>query len=311
MRKYGSVAAFVAVTLLAGCGQSDDASKNKTAKTEGDAAQMADNAVPGADGAPSCPPQMSKASGPDIVGIHLGIPGAEAVAIAQCHSPSAKLKPEDSWMQLETHGIKLKPQLVRLTAGVAHVCRQGDVQCMFRDKEWDQVDEQITIAAPGVPGHETVAGLWRTQNFAEGSQPAVTDMVAALIKKYGQPQSQRDYSPPQYPAPGRLEIYWQTDPSGAPMTEQNPNYSRCVGSVRADGETSQQWSGGCGLSISASVERSRTNPDLAANLKVGMMDQGKTFNYGEAIQQQLDRLDRERRKQELNNAKQSGSNVQL
>lgn len=312
MRKFGLFAAFMAMSLLAGCGQSDDPAKGNASKDKAGTDRVADNAVPGADGAaPSCPPELSKASGPDIVGIHLGISGAEAFAIAQCHAPSAKVKPEDSWLQLEAHGIKLKQQLVRLTAGVAHVCRQGDVQCMLSGKEWDQIDEEITIASPGVPGHEAVAGVWRTQNFVEGSQPVVNDMIAALIKKYGQPQSQRNYSPPEYPAPGRMEIYWQTDPSGAPMSEQNPNYNRCVGSVRPDGETTQQWSDGCGMSISASIDRSRTNPDLAASLKVGIMDQAKTYAYGEAIQQQLNQMDGARRQEELNKAKQSGSNVQL
>src|SRR3546814_10510760 len=60
--------------------------------------------------------------------------------------------------------------------------------CGFGSREWTHVDEVVTVATPGAPGHETAMVVWRSQNFREGGMPALQSVIDALVAKYGQPQ---------------------------------------------------------------------------------------------------------------------------
>lgn len=255
------------------------------------------------DGLPEldCPPAIrSKLAGPDINGMKLGLSYGEALALARCSQKDAVVTTENNFIQgLKLGTLKLGPQSFTVQSGDTSACKYGSYQAMHAcgagNQVWNHVAESVTVATPGVPGHETAAGIWRTQGYKPGEAPAVETVRQALIKKYGEPQLNHRYDDSRG---GELRMYWLDDPSGQPISAQNPLLRRCQ-TVSPKGDDSQSWSEACGLSISASIEFAPDNPLLVKAFSVGMMDQAKLFAYGDAMQAQIDAMERQRKQDEL------------
>src|SRR3546814_7579799 len=93
-------------------------------------------------------------------------------------------------LRLDTSGIELGPQAFTVQQGKSKPCdyQRNWQGCGFGSREWTHVDEVVTVATPGAPGHETAMVVWRSQNFREGGMPALQSVIDALVAKYGQPQ---------------------------------------------------------------------------------------------------------------------------
>lgn len=299
-----------ALAALAACGGSDDG------KPAAEAAKPATTAKADQSGekkAPlKCPAKVNASlPGPDIIGLKLGMSHAEALNIVRCHTRDEGFTsmPTRWFDRMQTYGIELGPQAITAMVGDTEECNFrsfNDMQrCGAGNRVWKHVAENITVATPGMPGRETVVGVWRTQRFKDGEMPAVAAVTEALVKKYGVPQEKLAMGPLHD------RLAWGWDATDAPVTNPNPLFGQCVSAgAGARGQDSQSWAEGCGLNIKAMISKSRANPDLAEEISVGMLHQQNLYNYQLALEDELARVDGERRRQELEKARQS-SDVQL
>lgn len=260
-----------------------------------------------------CPPRLAGTApdGPDIIGLRLGMSHADALALVRCHTKDeGHLDLPVRWFdRMETFGIGLGPQAISVMTGDTEECSFSSFSDMQRcgpgNRVWLHTAESITVATPGLPGKEAVVGIWRTQQFRENEMPPAEAVYAALMEKYGAPQGSHRQS-------DRHEVHtWDMTVNGEPLTAQHPVYHQCTNSgVRPRGTDSQSWTEGCGLSIKAMLIRSRTNADLVEEISVGMLDQQRLWDHQKAFEQGLRDIDAERRRQELDRAKDT-TNVQL
>ncbi|GAB4524303.1 MAG: hypothetical protein Kow00133_12510 [Amphiplicatus sp.] len=260
-----------------------------------------------------CPAKTTKGlAGPDIIGVKLGMNRDEALNVVRCHAKNAHIAFEDRWFDsrtFRTYETKLEKQAFIAQTGETADCDyrsyQGMQRCGMGGRQWDHVAERIKVAAPGVPGKETVVGVWRTQSFKEGETPAVESVIAALVEKYGpfQRMSARPIKNNLWSR--RIELAWISGLDGAPLGEAHPLFSQCAVNVRGRMEEGQSWQDGCGMSIAATLLTPRANPDVIGEFSVGMMHQSELFAYQEALQLELDEIERKRRAEELEAAKSS------
>ncbi len=294
-----------ALAFVSGCGGHDAAP-----------AAGADPAAPDASPAmPHCPVAVRKdLAGPDIVGLKLGMTLPEALGTARCAlGGDARVKPENQWLDhLDTYGVELGTQSFAVKKGESHPCNyQKEWQSCDGAIKWERVDEIVTVATPGAPGHEKAVAVWRVRNFRDGQMPPVQTIVDALVAKYGPPQRTQDSDQPNGYTAGYRELEWIQDRRGAPLADPNPLYRQCLGAVHAYGEqTDVQWKDGCGLNVWARISLSGKNPGLALEFDSAMVQQSDLYAHAEATQNALRQLGQARREAEVKNA-QAGSDVHL
>lgn len=317
--RVGSAALAACMLLSAACGGSGEA--NDTAGETASSAKLAGGAKPApkaeaADdglGKLKCPAKANKSlAGPDIIGVKLGMARDEALNVVRCHTKDAHIEFEDRWFDprtLNSYQLKLEKQAFTAQSGETSACSYRtfeDMQrCGMGNRVWDHVSESIKVAAPGVPGNETVVGVWRMQSFKEGETPAVETVIAALTEKYGPFQRKTIDKVNNNLWSDRIELAWASDLDGNPLSEANPSFNQCAFNVRGRSVEGQTWRDGCGMSIGVTLLSPRTNPDVVGELHVGMMHQSNLYAYGEALQMQLEEIEQKRRREELENAKSS------
>lgn len=294
--------------LLAACAKNNGDAPAGGAGDAGSAAQGAAKADL------KCPPKVRELAGPDILGIKLGMSYAEALATAQCAlGADAPVKSEKTWFEhLDTQGVELGPQYFVMKQGNFRPCNYArEWQKCEGANFWEHVDEAIYVAAPGAPGKEQVVAVWRSQYFPEGKRPTVDATLAALKSKYGQPQRSEDYEASSKFS-GESGLEWVQAPDGTPLADPNPLFRQCLDSIsgEADGQADVHWHEGCGLNVSATLNRDRGNPALVAELHVRMERQDAMVAQQHATEDELRRLGDARRAAEV---KQAGdaSNVRL
>jgi len=303
-------AAFAASALLAACGGDDAASSNASStptSTSSKQKQKAASTRP-EDNLPKakCPSKAgAKLSGPDIIGLKLGMSFDEALNHARCALDDGVIGFNNRWFQqMKTGSVTLEKQGFTIQRGETSECvfkSLGDAQkCGLGRRVWDHIDELVSVASPGIDGRQTVVGIWRYQNWKPGAMPSRDSVLAALRDKYGKEGELTDNP--------HGTVSWRYDTAGEPLSKANPQFNACYGITARPGG-SQQWREGCGLSITADLVAPRDNPQLVQTLYVGMAHQENLLNYGEAMQAELDRLDAERRKSEVEGA--SGSAPKL
>jgi len=296
-------AAFAASALLAACG-GDDAGSSKTSSTptsstskkkEKTASMRPEDNLPKA----KCPSKAGdKLGGPDIVGLKLGMTFDDALNHARCAMEDGVIGFNNRWFQqMRTGSTQLEKQGFSIQRGDTSECvfkSLGDAQkCGLGRRVWDHVAEVISVASPGIDGRQTVVGIWRTQNFKPGEMPSRDAVLAALRDKYGKEGELRDDP--------HGTVSWRYEPGGAPLSKSDPQFNACYGITARPGG-SQAWREGCGLSITADLVAPRDNPQLVQSLHVGMAHQENLMNAGDTMQAELDRIDAERRKSEVDNA---------
>lgn len=312
LKSIGLALALSSATLVAACGGGDSNGDGETSAGIGQAGASAqDSTEKKADAAPAkvkCPAKVDKSlTGPDIVGLKLGMTQAMALNVIQCHMPDALITYDNEWFNrnaLNTGAMRLENQMVKARTGETSACNyssyDGMQKCGDGNRQWDFTAEQITLATPGIPGNQTVLGVWRSQYWKEGEMPALAGVVAALTEKYGPYQREEGRDAGYY---GYVHEYsWVTDSAGNVLSEAHPMMIQCSNGVHGRGEEGQSWTNGCGLSITAMVRTFRTNPDVVEELSIGMMDQTAMFEYGDAFQAQIDEAEAKRKADELENA---------
>lgn len=300
---------------MAACGSQSEAGENATGTPGGSPATMAGAAQAGEDGLGKlkCPARIDKRlSGPDIAGLRLGMSLDEAVNVTRCHAKDAIVVFEDRWFDpyaFRTHQMKLERQVLIAQSGETSACDystyNGMQACGLGQRAWDRVDEKIRVAVPGLPGAQTVVGIWRTQTYRDSEMPAIETVIAALTEKYGPYQRRTVQKVNNNLWSDRIELAWASDTSGTPFSEANPIFLNCAVNVHARAEEGQTWQDGCGLSIAVTILAPRANPAVAGELSVGMMNQSEVYAYQEDLQLKLDDIEAARRDDELDKARSS------
>lgn len=314
----GLAVALSCALALGACGGSDAAGEKNAADGRAepaDARKAGGNAAAADDGLGKlkCPAKVGKGlDGPDIIGLRLGMSRDEAVNVVRCHAEDAYVVFEDRWFDpysFKTHQVKLEKQVIIAQSGETSPCNyssfEGMQKCGLGQRAWDFVSERIKVAAPGLPGEERVAGVWRTQSYKEGATPAVETVVAALTKKYGPYQRRVVNRVNNNLWSNRIEIAWVSGVDGETMSEANPIFLNCAVNVRARVDDGQTWQDGCGLTIAVTLLTPRANPDVVGEFSVGMMNQSGLFAYQEELQMKLDDIETKRRSDELESARTS------
>lgn len=249
--------------------------------------------------APQCPPRATTAAaGPDIVGLRLGMGFDEALNHARCAVQDGTVGFSPRWYpQLRPGRVVLERQMFTVQRGDTVDCsfRQlGDAQkCGLGRREWRHIDEQITVAAPGLPGRQTVQALWRQQHWKPGQMPSRDAVLTALRDKYGPESALRSDQ--------HGTVVWRQDAAGRRLVPPDPRYDQCHGPA-ARATSSQGWREGCGFTVTADLVPPRDNPALVQSLYVGLMHQEQLLRHGDALQAELDRVEAERRRSELQQA---------
>ena len=271
--------------------------------------ELEEAAMAGPDGpAPlRCPAKVRKElSGPDIIGLRLGMTLPEAMATTRCSlGEEAVVTEENRWLdRLDTNGVALGTQFFTVEKGSYRPCNFASEWQECRGKfKWEHTDEIVRVATPGVPGKETAMVVWRTQKFRDGQMPSVDATLEALAAKYGPPQVREISDSPRGYSAGTRDLQWVYDRSGNPLSEANPLFGRCRNGVYAGGEnTGASWTDGCGLNISARVVLSGNNPGLVMELHTAMIQQSTTYAYIEGMQAELQRIGNARREAEVKEA---------
>jgi hypothetical protein len=259
--------------------------------------------------APKCPAQVDTTlSGPDIVGMKLGMAREDALNFARCLNKETFVSFEGTWIQgLRSYGAKLAPQVFVAQVGESQPCKFTSMdemqKCGAGHRAWTHVSEKITVVSPGVPGREKVLGIWREQHFKPGEMPTADTLLPALVQKYGPPQITQQHQN------NWMRMDWLQDASGTPIA-QGQRGPQCR-TISARGNESHSWSDACGLTITAVVVLSPENPLLAKELNVGMLNQQQLYRTGTSLQAQLQEMEQQRRQQEAEQGKGAAANVKL
>src|SRR3546814_18524049 len=110
-----------------------------------------------------CPPKVrDDLTGPDVLGVRLGMTHDEALAIVPCAlGEDAPVKTEERWFdRLDTNGIELGPQAFTVPQGETTPCdhhRHWQGGGLGR-RPWTPEDEDLSAAQPGETGTRTDTG---------------------------------------------------------------------------------------------------------------------------------------------------------
>lgn len=307
MKPFAPTTLLAAAALVA-CGNAEPPKPAPPARTT-TAAKAPDKP---SDGLP--PPDCSvkvdaKLPGPDVVGLKLGMPRADALHVARCLNKEAFVSFDGTWIQgLRTYGIKLAPQVFSTHVGETRPCKYSSMdemnKCGVGNRAWTFVAEKITVVSPGVPGREKVMGIWREQRFKPGEMPTADTLLPALVQKYGPPQITQQ-QPNQW-----MRLDWLRDASGTPLGEGTRGHGSCR-TIGARANDSHSWSEACGLTITAMIMLSPENPLLARELNIGLLDQATLYRTGRSLQADLQAMEQQRRQQEAEQGKGAAANVKL
>lgn len=327
-----TVKPIIVITLagaLAACGSGGQSPSSSTAANRAAAASLpanasADQVAAHMRGDVDCPAkvktpaQAADAPVDDVRGVRPGQTYEEAANVVMCTNPMLVVTPaDDRGFQINTYGQKIRQGF---TARFAEAEKTG--QQIMDDMRREQQarmsnavqhdlkpgEEKWFVSTMGVPGQERVIGVAREEWFAEGKNPTVDSVTAALVKKYGQPTQKVDEN-----RSGQLwdrNIYWAYDPRGRLITETSPLYHACRGI--ADPDQGFGLSADCGVAVTAHIIPMRqSNASLAQALQVGAVNQAAGYALLASTEEGLKATDAARRAKEVKQAAKNADATQL
>ena len=322
MRVVPWMFAFMAFALI-GCDKPNDtpskvaAAKSKPAgQGTATAAQVAKEARADV----SCPakyksaPRASGAPVDDVLGVRPGLSYDEALNAVLCtHDllvPQADI----------TRGFNIKTQGQKLRQGFGARFAEPRVEWSAKRAKIESMDEIVArsgnaarqdmkpgqakwfVGTMGLPGQERVINLARDEWFEAGANPTIASVELALATKYGKPTKRQNSN-------GQRYFTWSYDPANRQITETSPLFNRCGGS--ASPGAGVNLSPDCGTVVSALILPLRENPDLAASMQVGVVNQAGGYELVTATEQGLQQAEQQRRAQETAKAAKSAAAPKL
>ena len=258
-----------ALALLTGCnGKSGPAG-----------AASADAATPGTGGGHDCASakaQGASEGGPadDVLGIRPGMRPAAAKALVACANAKYVIQmntaesggggdfstpsyPHTPYPIGSLSAFIRPPQSEEMKKAIAS---GNSSAVMALEGQQPPNPDEIHVTFAGPPGAETVGLIKRTLNYNNQSRPLLQKVTDGLIQKYGQPSARGTWG-----YNGSPEFDWVYDPSGAPMSQENPAYGICVGNMTNEANVLNE---ACGVTIVARIGVDTSTGDPA----VGSLD---------------------------------------
>lgn len=184
-----------------------------------------------------------RGEGPDVVGVTIGMSADQALQKIACSNRALRVEASD-------RGGFALPALPDGRRPRTTITGEGG-------------QERVVVGLIGLPGQERVVTIRRTIQFASGQEPVIANTVAQLEQKYGslsRSSVQR----------GALTVQSLRNANNQPLDPSDSLLgTRCALSVGMQvGEPDLQ--GDCGLSVSATIQPSAANEQLAGRLVVSM-----------------------------------------
>lgn len=250
----------------------------------------------------------------DIVGVRPGLTWEQASNAVMCSNPLLVVTVEtgrgfdiNTYGQTIRQGFSARFAEPRVTLTRQQYMQQAEREAM--DRGMNAVRHDVKpgqakwfVATMGMPGQEKVLSAARDEWFDEGRNPTIDSVEQALIAKYGTPTWRTD-------ADTDHRLSWAHDPRGRPITETSPMYNRC--SASADPDNGTNLSADCGIAVAATIVPLRSNPALAQNLQVGVVDQAGGYQALTDTQQGLQAMDAARRAKQVQEAAKNSQAPQL
>ena len=282
----------ISALMLCACGKAGEQSVEADAPTAANANANA-NANAGERyfdpllGRPNCPARVSAASyaGADILDVKLGMTRDEGLAVLFCQRRNFSVRTDDGLHSSGAPRADLGPQGFTVLDAQRQPCSfdesdfmdrhlTGARPCRAGEFEWTGGLEEIHVEAPGLGDDKRVLGVWRMQRFPDGEAPPADDLIATLIRKYGEPLFRE----------GDL-LRWAWDASGQPLAIANPLARECAANLNPVYSGGQSWSDACGQTIAVLVGRVPDNRAIADQFNVAIFNQSAFYRVSEQLEQ--------------------------
>ncbi len=312
MQRVSGVMVLLAAALVA-CEKPNEAKPASTAaaaaksKSAGQGAANAEQVAKEARADVSCPakiksaPRANGAPVDDVLGVRPGLGYDEALNAVLCTHDLLVAQADI------TRGFNIKTQGQKLRQGFGARSAEPRVEWSAKRAKIESMDDIVArsgnaarqdmkpgqvkwfVGTMGLPGQERVINLARDEWFEAGANPTIASVEQALANKYGKPTKRQNSN-------GQRYFTWSYDPANRQITETSPLYNRCGGSASPDAGVN--LSPDCGTVVSALILPLRDNPDLAASMQVGVVNQAGGYELVTATEQGLQQAEQQRRAQE-------------
>ena len=312
MQRVSGVMVLLAAALVA-CEKPNEAKPAATpaaaakSKPAGQGAASAEQVAKEARADVSCPakiksaPRASGAPVDDVLGVRPGLSYDEALNAVLCTHDLLVAQVDI------TRGFNINTQGQKLRQGFGARYAEPRVEWSAKRAKIDGMDDIVArsgnaarqdmkpgqakwfVGTMGLPGQERVINVARDEWFEAGANPTITSVEQALANKYGKPTKRQNSN-------GQRYFTWSYDPANRQITETSPLFNRCSGS--AGPNAGVNLSPDCGTVVSALILPLRENPDLAASMQVGVVNQAGGYQLLTATEQGLQQAEQQRRAQE-------------
>lgn len=247
------------------------------------------------------PPRAARAPVDDVVGVRPGLSYEEARNLVLCTDELLVISDGARGFNIKTYGATIRQGFgARFAEPRVHKTSReimNEMQDDFMARSGNSVRQDMKpgqakwhVTTMGTPGHERVIAAAREEWFAEGRNPTMEGVSQALIEKYGTPTRRQIQ-------PHMIQLTWIHDPAGRFVAETGPLANACTPMSDPDGGAS--FSPDCGIVVSARVNPSKDNPQLAQSLQVGVADQAGGYQLLVETEQALEAQEMRRRQQQV------------
>jgi len=318
---------------LAGCGDGDDgqpaSGSTRTQNTAPSSAAPSNKPSPNASAAEvakeargkvSCPAKIQTAARApdapvdDVVGVRPGLTYDEAANLILCSDELMVVALNNrrhfniqTYSQEVRQGMSGRTAKERVQKTSQQIMQEMQNNAMARAnnavvRDLQPGEAKWHVGTMGLPGQERVIQVAREEWFAADRKPPLASVQQALLDKYGTPTGTNER--------GRGHaITWAYDPFGRLITETSPLFGRCTGNP--DPDAGVNLSPDCGIVVTAAVYPPRDNPELAEYMQVSVVDQANGYELITTTEQELQRMENDRRAKEVEDAAQNADKPML
>jgi hypothetical protein len=282
-------AVLLSIALVAGCSKKPDGGR-ATESTSG----VPEIAKANCPATFAFPKRSAGAPVDDILDMRQGAQLSDAMLFLRCRSGAHFVFTEENrGIIKDPHGQRFR-QVVTATDGVARARPYDYAKAMMSGEkgtpQFDFVTEKVMFWSLGLQDKEIVWGIWRSQFFKPGEQPAAVQLAEQLSAKYGQPNFVREEN-------RATRFAWIYDSSGVKL----PQSIKC-NDINAQTDGEHVVRGDCGLTVEAYVAKAN-NPLLADSVSVAVIDQDKYLAATRDFEQVLAAAQAQQQSSEASKAK--------
>jgi hypothetical protein len=240
---------------------------------------------------PQCDTSPASDTGidPGFPDLELGMRRDDALRELACERGGYDISTFDGFFDFETYDTQLGPQYIQLTTNHGDICRKSgvarDEKCSSKpvghgDHSARSIyGEAMELWTPGLPGEETLLGIWREHTYRDAG-PSPQTIVEHLTAQFGAPSHEEI-------KPGTsLRLGWGKDNQERPILAQSP-LSSCVMNLDPGSSHNSHWREPCGWTAGAILllsDDSRT----VERYWVAMIDQHGLIESGESMRSSIE-----------------------